>query len=65
MSEPRPLGALARLGGFFLVAIVAGAVAAAMILPVAAATGLRVWSTRIHLLWLLGAGAVLGGLGWV
>ena len=40
MSEPRPLGALARLGGFFLVAIVAGAVAAAMILPVAAATGL-------------------------
>ena len=31
----------------------------------AAATALLVWSTRIHLLWLLGAGAVLGGLGWV
>lgn len=24
-----------------------------------------VWRTRLHLLWLLGAGAVLGGLGWV
>lgn len=24
-----------------------------------------VWRTRIHLLWLLGAGAVLGALGWV
>jgi len=24
-----------------------------------------VWRTRIHLLWLLGAGALLGGLGWV
>lgn len=26
---------------------------------------LLVWRTRIHLLWLLGAGAVLGALGWV
>ena len=26
---------------------------------------LLVWRTRLHLLWLLGAGAVLGGLGWV
>ena len=26
---------------------------------------LLVWKTRIHILWLLGAGAVLGGLGWV
>ena len=26
---------------------------------------LLVWRTRIHLLWLLGAGAVLGGMGWV
>ena len=24
-----------------------------------------VWRTRIHMLWLLGAGAVFGGLGWV
>ena len=31
----------------------------------AAVTALLVWRTRIHLLWLLGAGAVLGGLGWV
>jgi chromate transporter len=31
----------------------------------AAVSALLVWRTRIHLLWLLGAGAVLGGLGWV
>ena len=30
-----------------------------------AVTALLDWRTRIHLLWLLGAGAVLGGLGWV
>ena len=30
---------------------------------VAAVTALVVWRTRIHLLWLLGAGAVLGALG--
>jgi chromate transporter len=24
-----------------------------------------VWRTRLHLLWLLGAGALLGALGWV
>ena len=30
-----------------------------------AATTLVVWRTRIHLLWLIGAGAVLGMLGWV
>lgn len=29
------------------------------------ASALLVWRTRIHLLWLLGAGAVLGALGWV
>jgi chromate transporter len=28
-------------------------------------TALLVWRTRIQLLWLLGAGAVLGGVGWV
>jgi chromate transporter len=32
---------------------------------VAAATALVVWRTRIHLLWLLGAGALLGWLGLV
>ena len=26
---------------------------------------LIVWRTKLHLLWLIGAGAVLGGLGWV
>lgn len=26
---------------------------------------LLVWLTRIHLLWLLGAGAVFGGMGWI
>lgn len=30
-----------------------------------ATTALVVWKTRWHLLWLLGAGALLGGLGWV
>ncbi len=32
---------------------------------VSAACMLLVWRTRIHLLWLLGAGAVLGALGWI
>lgn len=27
--------------------------------------GVVIWRTRIHLLWLLGAGAVLGGCGWI
>ena len=31
---------------------------------VAAAT-LLVWRTKLHLLWMLGAGALLGVLGWV
>jgi chromate transporter len=29
------------------------------------ATALIVWRTRLHLLWLLGAGAVVGWMGWV
>jgi len=29
------------------------------------ASTLVVWKTRVHLLWLLGAGALLGALGWV
>jgi len=29
------------------------------------AAGLLVWRTRIHLLWLIGAGAVLGAVGWI
>lgn len=29
------------------------------------AAALLVWRTRIHMLWLLGAGAVLGAMGWV
>ncbi|HEX5806963.1 MAG TPA: chromate transporter [Macromonas sp.] len=32
---------------------------------VTAASTLIVWRTRLHLLWLLGAGALLGALGWV
>jgi chromate transporter len=32
---------------------------------VSAACMLLVWRTRIHLLWLLGAGAVLGAVGWI
>jgi chromate transporter len=30
-----------------------------------AITAVLVWRTRIHMLWLLGAGALLGGLGWI
>ena len=30
-----------------------------------AATTLLVWRTRLHLLWMLGAGAALGALGWI
>jgi chromate transporter len=32
---------------------------------VTAACALLVWRTKLHLLWLLGAGALLGGLGWI
>lgn len=32
---------------------------------VSAATALLVWRTRLHLLWMLGAGALLGALGWL
>ncbi|MBA2674058.1 chromate transporter [Ramlibacter sp.] len=32
---------------------------------IAIATALIVWRTRVHLLWLLGAGALLGAWGWV
>ena len=31
----------------------------------AAVTTLLVWKTRLHLLWMLGAGVLLGALGWV
>jgi chromate transporter len=30
-----------------------------------AATAVMVWLTRVHLLWLLGAGALMGWLGWI
>jgi chromate transporter len=32
---------------------------------VTAVATLFVWRTRVHLLWLLGAGAVLGWFGWI
>jgi chromate transporter len=32
---------------------------------VAAVTAVIVWRTKVHLLWLLGAGAILGWIGWV
>jgi chromate transporter len=32
---------------------------------VAAGVALATWRTRIHLLWLMGAGALLGALGWL
>ena len=31
----------------------------------AAVATLLVWRTRLHLLWMIGAGALLGGMGWV
>jgi chromate transporter len=34
-------------------------------LALTAAAALLVWRTRLHLLWMIGAGAVLGMLGWV
>lgn len=34
-----------------------------VLLTIAAA--LLAWRTRIHLLWMIGAGAVIGGMGWV
>lgn len=34
-------------------------------LLLSAAAAVVVWRTRLHLLWLIGAGAILGGLGWV
>ena len=32
---------------------------------ITAATTLLVWRTKLHLLWMLGAGAVAGGMGWI
>ena len=32
---------------------------------VTALSTLVVWKTRLHLLWLLGAGALLGAMGWI
>ncbi|MNT85664.1 Chromate transporter [compost metagenome] len=32
---------------------------------VTAVTALILWRWKIHLLWLLAAGAILGGLGWI
>ncbi len=32
---------------------------------ITAATALLVWRTKLHLLWMLGAGAVAGGMGWI
>ena len=29
------------------------------------ATTLVVWRTKVHMLWLIGAGALLGAMGWV
>ena len=36
-----------------------------MLLNAGLAATLVVWRTKLHLLWLLGAGAVLGALGWI
>ena len=36
-----------------------------MVWALAAVTTWTVWKTRIHMLWLLAAGALVGALGWV
>ena len=37
----------------------------ALLWLLAAVVAVLVWRTRLHLLWLLAAGALLGALGWV
>ena len=50
----------------WVLAAVPGAPAAAAVLwLVAGVVAVLVWRTRLHLLWLLGAGALLGAMGWV
>ncbi|MDR2323896.1 MAG: chromate transporter [Acidovorax sp.] len=51
--------------GWILAARDTGAVHAWGPWLVAAITTLLVWKTRLHLLWMLGAGALLGALGWI
>lgn len=43
----------------------AGAASSLGVWATALVTAVVVWRTRLHLLWLLGAGALLGALGWV
>lgn len=51
--------------GFLLATQGGHGLADAPLWAVSIVTTLLVWRTRIHLLWLLGAGALLGALGWV
>ena len=51
--------------GWILVARIQGAAHVWMPWLLAAVTTLLVWKTRLHLLWMLVAGAVLGACGWL
>lgn len=57
--------ALMTGAGWVLVAAHGYSLAQLPLWGLAAVTTLLCWRTRIHLLWLLGAGALLGALGWV
>lgn len=57
--------ALLMATGWVLTTVNAPSLAHWPALLLAAASTLVVWRTRVHLLWLLGAGALLGGLGLV
>ena len=50
---------------WLLIATQGSPTANAPLWALAGVSALLVWRTRIHLLWLLGAGALLGALGWV
>lgn len=51
--------------GWILAARETGAAQAWVPWLLAGVTTLLVWKTRMHLLWMLGAGALLGAMGWV
>ena len=57
--------ALLMATGWIMARAQGGSVEAWPLWLLTAVTTLIVWRTRIHLLWLLGAGALLGLLGWV
>jgi chromate transporter len=62
---PVVVALLVATGWLLMLAAGAGQPARWHVWLAAGVTAVLVWRTRIHLLWLLGAGAVLGALGWL